>query len=86
MAKVLTELEKTILLSVLILTRGDTTKLFKEEDIVIKFPMRQRKNVRRFFRKLVKDGYILEVEGKFKLSEEGLKTSSRLLYEGGTFV
>lgn len=86
MTKVLTELEKTILLSVMILTKGDSKKLFKEDEIVMKFPMRQRKTVRRFFKKLVKEGYLLETDGKFKISEEGLKIASRLLYEGGTFV
>jgi predicted transcriptional regulator len=87
MARVLTELEKTILLSALILTKGDTKKLFKEDEIVLKFPMRQRKMVRRFMKKLVKEGYLVECSGKnYKLSEEGLKIASRLLYEGGTFV
>jgi predicted transcriptional regulator len=87
MAKVITELEKTILLSALILTKGNTEKLFKEDDVVLKFPMRQRKTVRRFVKKLVKEGYLIEFSGKnYKLSEEGLKIASRLLYEGGTFV
>jgi predicted transcriptional regulator len=87
MTKVITELEKTILLSALILSRGDIKKLFKEDDIVLKFPMRQRKTVRRFIKKLVKDGYLIESSNKnYRLSEEGLKIASRLLYEGGTFV
>ncbi|MEM5852835.1 MAG: hypothetical protein QXS37_02910 [Candidatus Aenigmatarchaeota archaeon] len=86
MAKILTELEKTILLSVMILTRGDIKKFFKEDEIILKFPMRQRKTVRRFFKKLVKEGYLVEMDGKFKMSEEGLKLASKLLYEGGTFV
>ncbi|MEM5836200.1 MAG: hypothetical protein QXR09_00925 [Candidatus Aenigmatarchaeota archaeon] len=87
MGKVITELEKTILLSALILSKGNTKKHFKEDDIVLKFPMRQRKTVRRFFKKLVKEGYIIESTNKnYKLSEEGLKIASRLLYEGGTFV
>ena len=86
MAKILTELEKTILLSAMILVRGDTKKLFKEEDIVLKFPMRQRKTVRRFVKRLVKEGYLIEAGKKYRLSEEGLKIASRLLHEGGTFV
>jgi predicted transcriptional regulator len=87
MAKVITELEKTILLSALILSKGDTKKLFKEDDIVLKFPMRQRKTVRRFIKKLVKGGYLIEPSEKnYRLSDEGLRIASRLLYEGGTFV
>jgi predicted transcriptional regulator len=87
MVKVITELEKTVLLSALILTRGNTKKLFKEDEIVLKFPMRQRKTVRRFVKKLVKEGYLIESSGKnYRLSEEGLKIATRLLHEGGTFV
>jgi predicted transcriptional regulator len=87
MVKVITELEKTILLSAMILSKGDTKKIFKEDDIVLKFPMRQRKTVRRFVKKLVKEGYLIESSNKnYKLSEEGLKIATKLLYEGGTFV
>lgn len=86
MSRVITELEKTILLSVMILVRGDIKKFFKEDDIVLKFPMRQRKTVRRFFKKLVKEGYLVEAQGKFKLSQKGLEIASKLLHEGGTFV
>lgn len=87
MARVITELEKTILLSVLILTRGDLKKEIGEDEIVLKFPMRQRKNVRRFLKKLVKDGYLMESSPRsYKFSEEGFKMASKLLYEGGTFV
>lgn len=86
MSKIITELEKTILLSAMILTRGDTKKLFKEDDIILKFPMRQRKNIRRFFKKLVKEGYLIESRGKVRLSPDGLKIASKLLHEGGTFV
>jgi len=87
MSRVITELEKTILLSTLIITKGDMKKAISEDDIVLKFPMRQRKNVRRFLKKLVKDGYLVESPPKtYRLSEEGFKIASKLLYEGGTFV
>jgi predicted transcriptional regulator len=48
--------------------------------------MRQRKIVRRFFKKLVKDGYLTAFGKKYRLSQEGLKIASALLHEGGTFV
>ncbi|MCS7106273.1 MAG: hypothetical protein NZ942_03085 [Candidatus Aenigmarchaeota archaeon] len=87
MPKVITELEKTILLSVLIVTKGDLKKVIGEDEIVLKFPMRQRKNVRRFLKKLVKEGYLIESPSKnYRLSGEGFKIASKLLYEGGTFV
>jgi predicted transcriptional regulator len=86
MARVITELEKTILLSALILTRGDVKKTFSEDDIVLKFPMRQRKTVRRFLGKLIKEGYLRESGKNYRLSEEGLRIASSLLHEGGTFV
>jgi hypothetical protein len=86
MAKVITELEKTILISILVLVKGNTKKTVKEDDIVLKFPMRQRKTVRRFFKRLVKEGYLVKLDDNFRLSSEGLRTASRLLYEGATFV
>ncbi|MEM5829175.1 MAG: hypothetical protein QW040_01015 [Candidatus Aenigmatarchaeota archaeon] len=86
MVRILTELEKTILLSALILTKGNPKKSFKEEEIVLKFPMRQRKTVRRFIKKLVNERYLVESGKNYKLSEEGLNVASKLLYEGGTFV
>ncbi|MEM7821725.1 MAG: hypothetical protein QXX38_02865 [Candidatus Aenigmatarchaeota archaeon] len=86
MGRVITELEKTILLSAMILTKGDVKKTFREEDIVFKFPMRQRKNVRRFIKKLVKERYLIESDKNYKISEEGLKVASGLLHKGGTFV
>jgi len=88
MARAITELEKTILISSLLLSKGNTKKFIKEDDIVIKFPMRQRKTVRRFFQRLVKDECLTKSkDGKtFRLSIEGLKIASNLLYGGATFV
>jgi len=88
MDRQITELEKTILISTLVLVRGNTRKFIKEDDIVLKFPMRQRKTVRRFFKRLVDDGYVIKSPAgdSFRLLPEGLKIASRLLYEGATFV
>lgn len=86
MARVVTELEKTIMLSILILVRGKTKKSVREDDIVLKFPMRQRKTVRRFFKRLVEDEYLIKTDSNYRLSSKGLKISSSLLYEGATFV
>jgi len=88
MASVITELEKTILISILVLVKGNTKKFVKEDDIVLKFPMRQRKNVRRYFKKLVKDGNLIKSAStnSYRLSPEGIKFASGLLYEGATFV
>jgi len=88
MNREITELEKTILISILVLVRGNTRKFIKEDDIVLKFPMRQRKTVRRFFERLLDDGYVIKnpAGNSFKLSSEGLKLASRSLHEGATFV
>lgn len=88
MVKVITELEKTILLSILILVKGNTKKSIKEDEIVLKFPMRQRKTVRRFFKRLVDDGYLIkDSAGKnYRLSPKGLKNASNYLHRGATFV
>lgn len=88
MAKVVTELEKTILLSVLLLSKGKPQKLITQDEIVLKFPMRQRKSIRRYVKKLVEEGYLTKNPHaeSYRLSIEGQKLSLNLLHQGGTFV
>ena len=82
----LTELEKVILLSILILNKGVRDKDIKEDDIVLKFPMRQRKNVRRYIEKLVKKKLLKKKDGKYRMTEKGYKLAKELLFLGGSFV
>jgi Mn-dependent DtxR family transcriptional regulator len=79
--RVLTELEKTILLAFLILDRD---KFFSEAELISKFPIRQRKTVGRYIKKLEK-AKLLEKHPKqasYILTKEGTKQALKLLYEG----
>lgn len=80
-----TELEKTILMAVLV-TVKNVKRYVREEEIVLKFPRRQRKMVKLYFSKLVKGGYLTKhpVGDKYTLTEKGIKVVKKLLVEGAT--
>jgi hypothetical protein len=79
--RVLTELEKTILLAFLVLDRDE---YFSEEELILKFPARQRKIVRRYVKKLEKTNLIEKhpIKPSYKLTKEGVKQALKLLHEG----
>jgi len=81
---ILTELEKTVLLAFLVLVKKQTDKFQSEESIVLKFPMRQRKNVRKAVKKLEKNNFLIKhaTQESYKLSEKGLKSALKLLSKG----
>lgn len=81
---ILTELEKTVLLAFLVLVKKQTEKFQSEESIVIKFPIRQRKNVRKAIKKLEKNNFLIKhtTQESYKFSEKGLKNALNLLHEG----
>lgn len=83
--RALTELDKTILLSFLILGK-DTNKFISDSKIISKFPVRQRKAVRKHIKKLEHDKLLGKHRTKesHQLTEEGLKRAKRLLAEGVT--
>ncbi len=83
----LTELEKTILLSFLAMSRGQA-KPIKMEEIAMKFPAVQRHFVRNSIEKLLKMGYLLKHAGgkSYILSEKGIKGAKRALIEGARIV
>lgn len=80
----LTELEKSILLAFLVLSKGEKEKYIKEDLVVFKFPRQQRKAVRKGFRKLVADKLLVKnpEEQSYRLSDDGLKRSTKILSEG----
>lgn len=84
MADKLTELGKSILLAFLVLSKGKKEKYIKEDLVVFKFPRQQRKAVRKGFEKLVADKLLVKnpKEQSYRLSEEGLKRSTKILSEG----
>jgi predicted transcriptional regulator len=79
--RVLTELEKTILLAFLVLDRD---KYFSEVELVLKFPIRQRKTVGRYIKKLEKTNLLEKdpTQTSYKLTKEGAKQALKLLHKG----
>lgn len=77
----LTELEKTVLLSFLVLAKKE---FLLAESVVNKFPVRQRKHVRNAIKKLEMNKFLVGHPKKesYKLSEKGLKNALKLLHEG----
>jgi len=81
---VLTELEKTVLLTFLVLAKKKLKEFLPAESVVNKFPIRQRKHVRNAIKKLEKNKFLVRHPKKesYKLSEKGLKRALKLLHEG----
>jgi len=87
MARIMTELDKTILLSFLILAKG-TSRYISQDLVVFKFPIRQRKSVIKYIKKLEKDKLLSKYATKesYRLTDEGLKKALRLLHYGAKLV
>jgi Mn-dependent DtxR family transcriptional regulator len=79
--RVLTELEKTILLAFLVLDRD---KYFLEAELILKFPIRQRKTVGRYVKKLEKTNLLEKhpTQASYRLTKEGTRQALKLLHEG----
>lgn len=79
----LTELEKTILVSLYAL--GGSTKHVGAEDLLSKFPLRQRKAVRIYLKELVGKKFIvkLKAEDKYRLDEKAKKEIANIFLKGG---
>ncbi len=80
----LTELDKTILLAALVFTKGSTKVFIAEDKIVMKFPMRKRILVRDSLANLTKNKLLEKhpKEKKYKLTDEGRTSASRILHQG----
>ena len=77
-------MKRTVLLAFLVLSKKQTKKFRPVESIVLKFPMRQRKNVRKTIKKLEEKNFLVKHASKedYRLSEKGLKAALKLLSEG----
>lgn len=82
----ITELEKTILLSFLLASRGKYENFVKADDIVKKFIPRQRKIVISFMRKLARNKLLEKSGDKYRLTEQGIKVAQHLLVTGARFA
>ena len=78
----LTEFDKAILLGMFIITKGSLRKAVSEEEILKKFPTRQRKNARISIRRLVRFKLMKKENNKFKLTNSGLAQAKKLIIEG----
>ena len=80
----LTELDKTVLLAFLVSVKKQPGRFISEDSIVMKFPMRQRRNARTSIKRLIQSDILIRhtKENSYRLSENGLKTASKLLFEG----
>jgi len=84
MDRKLTELEKSVLLAFLVLSKGQKEKYIKGDLVVFKFPRQQRKAVRKSLENLVTDKLLTRNprDQSYRLTEDGLKRSTRILSEG----
>ncbi len=83
----LTELDKTILLAMLVFTKGSTRVAIKEDQIVLKFPMRKRVLVRESLSDLTKNKLIEKIEKspkdrRYRLTEDGKEQAAKILHQG----
>lgn len=80
----LTELEKTVLLAILVFAKGSLIVYVSEEQLTSKFPMRKRVLVREGLKDLVKAGLLEKdkKQAKYKLTKEGQQYASKLLHQG----
>ncbi len=78
------ELEKTILLVLLVFTKGSVDKCLTEDLIVSKFTKRQRSLVRKSLKRLKDEGLLIKKpkEMSYRFTDKGLKRASTILSEG----
>jgi len=78
------EVDKTILLGFLVLTKGSLDKYVKQEDITSKFPPMKRKMIRYALKRLVHARLLSEhpEENTYKFTQDGLNEARKVLYQG----
>ena len=84
MCMLLNELDKTVLLAMLVFTKGSLDSTITEEQLVKKFAVRKKIQVKSSLEDLTKNGYIVYFpnENKYKFSKMGLETASQVLHQG----
>jgi hypothetical protein len=78
----LTELEKTILLSLFILAKGSTRRYILEKELLSKFPLRQRKFVKNYVGILVTKKLLVRKGNSYRVERMALKYISAFLVHG----
>jgi|Deesub1362B_J571_1020462.scaffolds.fasta_scaffold26148_2 predicted transcriptional regulator len=82
----LTEFEKAILLTFLIMTKGSLRKRIYREDVTARVPMRRRAICRRWMLKLVEKGLLVKKDEYYSLTKAGVVEARRLLVTGTKFL
>ncbi len=82
MLDMLTEFEKSILLSLFVLAKGSTRKYIPLEVLLSKFPIRQRKIVKEYLMKLEKEKFLDKYENKYRIDKKSLNVISQFLVKG----
>lgn len=80
----LTEIEKTILMSFYILSKGSTRRYIDKDIFLEKFPTRQRKTIRRYINRLRNKGLIKKHrrENKYRLDKGGINEIAKFISNG----
>lgn len=82
MLDMLTEFEKTILLSLFILAKGSTKKYIPLEELLFKFPIRHRKLVKEYVFKLEREKFLKRLDNSFRIDKKSLNVISQFLIKG----
>jgi hypothetical protein len=82
MLDMLTEFEKSILLSLFVLAKGSTRKYIPLEVLLSKFPRRQRKIVKEYLVKLEKENFLEKMDNKYRIDKKSLNVISQFLVKG----
>lgn len=80
----LNDLDRTVLLAMLVFTRGSLDSTVSEDQIIQKFATRKKILVKSSINELIKNGYIIQLpkDNKYKFSKIGLETASQVLHQG----
>ncbi|MBU5689903.1 MAG: hypothetical protein QXM68_01750 [Candidatus Aenigmatarchaeota archaeon] len=80
----LNELDKTVLLAMLVFTKGSLDSAVAEEQLIKRFAIRKKIQVKSSLEDLARNGYIVYLpnENKYKFSKSGLETASQVLHQG----
>ena len=81
--RVVTELEKTILIAFAVISKG-SDNFIHEDEIILRFSLRQRKMVRMFIKKLARDRFLEKKYNTYRLGPLGKRQVARLLSEGAS--
>lgn len=85
---ILTELEKTILISFYAITQGSVRKAVTEAELLGKFPVRQRKAVRKYVHELVRKKLLLGQKGEkkgeveYRFTKRAIKETTKIIIGG----